>query len=166
LNQLPQITLLHGIHKHLRIVRIIHPFNQSVINKLKESANARWSATMRCWYMGKQSFDLHRFYMLAKGHAFIDYSAGLRRSELPDLRKQGVSFDKNVLFARGGKGKKDRATLLSGLLVIVLRYIQTFLGHDSSKTTEVYTDVTKKTLAKIKSPLDTILNDNKLANNK
>ncbi|VAW25175.1 hypothetical protein MNBD_BACTEROID01-730 [hydrothermal vent metagenome] len=95
MNQLPQITLLHGIHKNQRIVKILSPFDQSVINKLKESANARWSATMRCWYMGKQSFDL--------------------------------------------------------------RYIQTFLRHESSKTTEIYTHVTKKSLAKIKSPLDTIL---------
>ncbi|NOY97387.1 MAG: tyrosine-type recombinase/integrase [Chlorobi bacterium] len=185
---------------------------------------------MQCWYMGKQNFDLHRFYMLMKGNAFIDYSAGLRRSELLNLRKQDVLFDKKMLFVRGGKGKKDRVTLLSDSLVIVLkkyliafnpnywlfegpgrsqysassiinilkkaakkagiiknvtphilrhsfathlleqgvdlRYIQTFLGHDSSKTTEIYTDVTKKSLAKIKSPLDTILNDNKLANNK
>jgi site-specific recombinase XerD len=35
-----------------------------------------------------------------------------------------------------------------------LRYIQDFLGHESSKTTEIYTQITKKGLQKIKSPLD------------
>ena len=38
-----------------------------------------------------------------------------------------------------------------------LRYIQQLLGHESSKTTEIYTHVTNKSLAKIKSPLDTFL---------
>ncbi|MGW8316960.1 MAG: site-specific tyrosine recombinase/integron integrase [Bacteroidales bacterium] len=40
---------------------------------------------------------------------------------------------------------------------IDIRYIQTILGHESSKTTEIYTHVSKKSLANIKSPLDTIL---------
>lgn len=45
-----------------------------------------------------------------------------------------------------------------------LRYIQTFLGHESSKTTEIYTHISKRSLANIKSPLDQILQDNKLNN--
>ncbi|MFZ4428489.1 MAG: tyrosine-type recombinase/integrase [Saprospiraceae bacterium] len=35
-----------------------------------------------------------------------------------------------------------------------LRYIQELLGHESSKTTEIYTKITKKGWDKIKSPLD------------
>jgi site-specific recombinase XerD len=35
-----------------------------------------------------------------------------------------------------------------------LRYIQTLLGHSSSKTTEIYTHVSIKALGKIRSPLD------------
>ena len=35
-----------------------------------------------------------------------------------------------------------------------LRYIQEWLGHESSKTTEIYTHVSKKELGKIVNPLD------------
>lgn len=156
------------------------------------------------------------------------YSAGLRRSELINLRKQDVWFDRKMIFIRAAKGKKDRTSVLSDSLVIVLkkylelfkpnyylfegknrtkyhpstivrivtnagelanldrhvtphmlrhsfathlleqgtdlRYIQNILGHSSSKTTEIYTHVSKKSLAKVKSPLDTITGGNKEIN--
>ena len=37
-----------------------------------------------------------------------------------------------------------------------LRYIQEILSHSSSKTTEIYTHVTNKSIQKIVSPFDTL----------
>jgi site-specific recombinase XerD len=37
-----------------------------------------------------------------------------------------------------------------------LRYIQSMLGHSSSKTTEIYTHITTKGFDQIKSPLDNL----------
>jgi integrase/recombinase XerD len=37
-----------------------------------------------------------------------------------------------------------------------LRYIQSLLGHSSSKTTEIYTQVTLKHIKNIQSPFDSL----------
>ncbi|NBJ15216.1 MAG: tyrosine-type recombinase/integrase [Dehalobacter sp. 4CP] len=37
-----------------------------------------------------------------------------------------------------------------------LRYIQELLGHKNSKTTEIYTHVSQRDLAKIHSPIDAL----------
>ena len=158
------------------------------------------------------------------------YSAGLRIGEVIGLRKADILIEKNLIFVRGGKGKKDRTTMFaanlkrlhelyimenkpnywlfegpnrtqystSSIAAVInkaaksagieqrvtahmfrhsfathlleqgvgLRYIQSILGHSSSKTTEIYTHVSDTSLAKIKSPLDSILDDKHVANNK
>ncbi len=149
------------------------------------------------------------------------YAAGLRRSELMNLKPGDVDMDRLVVFIRGGKGRKDRQSILAKQLIPMLkeymkeyrpkrwlyegkdgerysaasmqmvlkravekagitkhvklhtlrhsfathllesgtstRYIQTLLGHESSRTTEIYTQVSRFALDKIKSPLDNIL---------
>jgi site-specific recombinase XerD len=47
----------------------------------------------------------------------ILYSSGLRRGELINLRIGDVDLDRKQVFVRGGKGKKDRVTILSESLI-------------------------------------------------
>lgn len=148
------------------------------------------------------------------------YSAGLRVGESVRLKIEDIDGDRKLIHLRGAKGKKDRYTLLSDVVLQLLReyfkeykpkeflfeggggrrylsersvqhvferavaateirkqvsvhslrhsfathlleggtdlrFIQEILGHNSSKTTEIYTHVSNKSLGAIVSPLDT-----------
>jgi integrase/recombinase XerD len=49
------------------------------------------------------------------------YSAGLRLSEVVNLRIADIDSERNLIYVRSGKGKKDRTTILSRELLIILR---------------------------------------------
>lgn len=149
------------------------------------------------------------------------YSAGLRISELVHLKISDIMTSQACIHIQDAKGKKDRYSLLSNKLLLLLRkyyqeyqpdywlfegatggpyskssiqkifkralkasgilkpatvhslrhsfathllergvnlrYIQTLLGHSSSKTTEIYTHISNKDLSKIRSPLDFLI---------
>jgi site-specific recombinase XerD len=146
------------------------------------------------------------------------YSAGLRISEVINLKIKDIDSKRMQIRIQQSKGKKDRYTLLSVKTLEILRkyfmehkpkewlfegqtgekystrsiqnilrtavaktnikkpvtphtlrhsfathllengtdlrYIQSLLGHESSKTTEIYTHITTKGFDQIKSPLD------------
>jgi integrase/recombinase XerD len=155
-----------------------------------------------------------------KAMLYVLYAAGLRRSEVIQLKVADVDESRKVIFVRMGKGKKDRITMLSDKVCLLLaeyrsvynpkdwlfegadgeaysesslqkvfkaalarsgvkkqvslhslrhsfathllehgtdiRYIQALLGHGSSRTTEIYTHITRKGFEKIRSPLDNL----------
>ena len=68
----------------------------------------------------------------------IAYSAGLRVSEIAKLRIEDLDFDRGVIRVRGGKGRKDRYTLLASRLAKLVEEYRDlhrprewlFEGHD------------------------------------
>ena len=73
----------------------------------------------------------------------IGYSAGLRRSEIQNLRPSDIDLKKNLVFIRDAKGKKDRYSVLpTGLKELLGKYIEkerprTYL-FEGSKPDEKY----------------------------
>ena len=69
--------------------------------------------------------ELDRFFAQLKGTwllmAQLQYGSGLRITELVELRVQSLDLDRNRVLVFGGKGDKDRATVLATPLVPRLR---------------------------------------------
>ncbi len=49
------------------------------------------------------------------------YSGGLRIGESIRLRKEDIHFGRKSIFIKGGKGKKDRYTILSDKMIVLLQ---------------------------------------------
>ena len=55
----------------------------------------------------------------------LGYSAGLRRSEIANLRPADINLQNNMVFIRDAKGKKDRYSVLpTGLKDLLKRYLE------------------------------------------
>lgn len=168
-----------------------------------------------------QKIFTHTLNLKHKTILMLTYSAGLRVSEVVKLQVQDIDSKRKTVFIRGGKGRKDRISLLSEKIILLLRryyreflpikwlfpgfdktvplsirsvqevfktalkrakinkdlgvhalrhsfathlleqgvnlrYIQELLGHQSPKTTQIYTCVSNQEISKIKNPLDGI----------
>jgi len=56
------------------------------------------------------------------------YSAGLRISELLNLRLKHIDIDRRQVIIKNGKGRKDRNVILAGSLIpLILNYLQTYM---------------------------------------
>jgi site-specific recombinase XerD len=82
------------------------------------------------------------------------YSSGLRLQELLNLKRRDIDFDRNIINVVLGKGKKDRMTLLSDdIKIVLLKYY----SQASFKTDYVFEGrkgkYSKKSVQKILSVL-------------
>ncbi|MEN7981872.1 MAG: site-specific tyrosine recombinase/integron integrase [Nanoarchaeota archaeon] len=57
----------------------------------------------------------------------ILYSSGLRLQELVDLKRKDIDFERNTIYVKKGKGKKDRITIISeNLKLDLLKYYSNY----------------------------------------
>ncbi len=133
-----------------------------------------------------EDIDSNRMVILVKsGKGFKDRLTLLSENVLEDLRRYYREWKPQTYLFEGKKGEPYSATSIRKILNRAvdnarirkqvtphmlrhsfathllengtdLRYIQTLLGHGSSKTTEIYTHVAINSIREIKSPIDFI----------
>jgi Site-specific recombinase XerD len=106
--------------------------------------------------------QLRRYYSLYKPEKWL--FPGQNKKEFLSERTVERIFEKACLIAKIDKNVSVHSLRHSFATHLLeggtdLRFIQELLGHSSSKTTEIYTHVTNKSISKIQSPLDKLSND-------
>jgi integrase/recombinase XerD len=99
----PQIVLSYSFHRQQPIVKIVFDFNDKINSELIGTLHAKWSKTMKCWYMARNEFNLNTFYTSFQDLAFIEYSA-LKVVSKPNIQeniKRDYSYRSKLELPKG-----------------------------------------------------------------
>ncbi|RKD86383.1 tyrosine-type recombinase/integrase [Mangrovibacterium diazotrophicum] len=69
------IKLSFATHRSKSVVRIDFAYDAELVAIVKQFDHASWSQTLGCWYVPKEQFDLHRFFDVFRGKAWLEYKA-------------------------------------------------------------------------------------------
>ena len=104
---------------------------------------------------------LREYFLLAKPHYWLFEGQGSTKEQPVKYSSRSIQAILKKACAKAGIKKNVtvhtlRHSFATHLLEngTNLRYIQSLLGHESAKTTQIYTHVTTKGFDQIKSPLD------------
>ena len=65
------IRLSYARHHQQTVVRINFTYDTELAGMVKQLAVARWSQTMKCWYVPKEQFDLPLFFEAFRETAWV-----------------------------------------------------------------------------------------------
>jgi len=101
----PQIILSQAEHRETPVVKIVFDYTPEIHSRMKNIASAKWSDSMKCWYVARSEFILSHFFESMKDLAYIDYS-GLKNQ--PETKSATVNLPKT--------NKNQQVTLPKGYI--------------------------------------------------
>jgi len=117
-------------------------YNQSIVNRLKISTNAKWSATLKCWYIFKKDFNLNDVFIALKEFAYIDYSGLQNKHVKQHIRNKSklpsTKYSKKVVLPKGYLETLEQKRYSANTIKIYLSYFKDFIHNfDGRELTEI-----------------------------
>ncbi len=95
MSSLPIISLSKGVHRKEKQIFIGFKHDWALINVVKHIPNAKWSATLKSWYVKNNPENLRQIMSVFKGHAYVDTSQ-IFKPETSEQQKQPKRQDRNL----------------------------------------------------------------------
>ncbi|SHI57305.1 Site-specific recombinase XerD [Tangfeifania diversioriginum] len=141
MNEKPKITLSTATHHQQTVITVEFSYNRELIDALKTRTNARWSATMNCWYIPKDNFVLGEFFNAMKPLAWIDYSAVkiVDEPEIPKPKKRDYTYRRNIELPKGYLELLHQKRYSNSTIKTYSAYFKDFIHYFSESNLEKIT---------------------------
>lgn len=133
------------------------PFAWDLITEIRKVPGRRWVERAGHWLIpGRRAALRYPLSRLNDEEVIVHLAL---RPLLPSRRPPGANWRDKAGIRKPATVHSLRHSFATHLLEsgTDLRYMQELLGHASSKTTEIYTRITHRDLARIRNPLDDLM---------
>ena len=116
------------------VICIEFPYNREIIDALKTKSGAKWSTSLKCWYIPENDFNLSSFFTGLKPVAHIDYSnLKLKPGEQAKAQPKKPDRVKNVSLPHGYLEQLHQGRYRDNTIKTYTHYFKQFIAHFSER---------------------------------
>jgi integrase/recombinase XerD len=109
-------------------------YNREIMDALRTKAGAKWSTSLKCWYIPENDFSLGSFFTGLKTVAYIDYSnLKLKPGETAKTLTKQPDRVKNVSLPHGYLEQLHQGRYRDNTIKIYTHYFKQFIVHFSKR---------------------------------
>lgn len=127
------ITLKPSDRDNKPVITINFPYNREIAELLKSNGPSyKWSQRLRCWYVPKEQFNLHQFFEIFKGEAWVDYSAlkvNTGTISNPDVKNRDYSYRASAVLPKGYLEKLEQKRYSPSTQKTYIAYFKDFCHY-------------------------------------
>ncbi|WP_411767156.1 site-specific tyrosine recombinase/integron integrase [Winogradskyella sp. A3E31] len=142
-NTLPIVTLNRGRHRNDQQIFLSFIYNEELINRIRGNLPARWSTTLKKWYVKNTPYNLKAIYKVLGTHTTLDNQLNGERiigknTERENRKRQLNNNQKELLngFYKYLKGKRYSENTVK----VYTFFIADFIEFHNKKTVDALTN--------------------------
>ncbi len=126
------IILSKANHRQEDVILLRFDYDVELARRVKQVERARWSQTMRCWYIPERLFNLHSFFEAFHKQVYIDYSDLKPKLTLVPVQKRIVKtypYRKSIELPKGYLEELEQKRYSDSTIRTYCAYFKDFIHH-------------------------------------